>query len=162
MPRWCLLLAAVTLFLIVSAGGLRGVDSLASLVTTLGFFGVAGVLWFRPGGMALWLSRKRTAWPRRIYWLGAVVAFAPVLLLEVTSVVDAFRRYDGFCHHAPDIRYPCSMVAVVLDALFPASAFALFGALMLGVPAFAIGALATGVAHWFAESSCKRKRASSS
>jgi hypothetical protein len=131
-------------------------------VATLGFFAVAAVLWLGPGALALWLSRGRSAWPRRIYWLGAACAFTPVALLEASVVIGTLQSYDGFCHHAPDIRFPCSPLAAVLDAAFPMSAFGLFGLLMLGAPAFVVGALATGAAHWFAGVSLQRSRVNSS
>jgi hypothetical protein len=74
----------------------------------------------------------------------------PLVLLELATVAHTVGRFDGFCHHAPDIKYPCSLPTAVLDAMLPSSAFALFGFLMLGALAFAWGVICFLAAFLFA------------
>jgi hypothetical protein len=109
------------------------------------------LLWFGPGLIALWRARaSASVVPRRHFRLAAGASVLPLVLLELATIADTVGRFDGFCHHAPDIKYPCSLPRAVLDAMLPSSAFALFGFLMLGALASAWGVICLLAAFLFA------------
>ena len=86
----------------------------------------AFLLWFGPGLIAWWRARMSASRvPRRYFRAAAGASVLPLVLLELATVAHTVGRFDGFCHHAPDIKYPCSLPTAVLDAMLPSSAFAL-------------------------------------
>ncbi|HWA71936.1 MAG TPA: hypothetical protein VG937_06380 [Polyangiaceae bacterium] len=144
--------AAIVVFVLLSAGTLsRGSSSAWQPFWAFGVVALAVGLWLGPAAWALRLARRSSGRSRRAYGGGALVACAPLLFLEIVSIADALRSYDGYCHGFPDAHHPCSLAEAVLSAALGGSGVALFGWLVLGVPAFAFGAVTLLVSHCVAE-----------
>lgn len=106
------------------------------------------VLWLGPSAFALRLARRSGPQTRRTLQIGAGFAALPLVLLELASLFNALTRHDGFCHAAPDIRFPCFLLTRVIWDLLPHSAFAAFGMLFLGIPAVVFSSLSVLFAWW--------------
>jgi len=85
-----------------------------------------------PALLGLRLAVRNEGRARVVYAAAALLAAAPFLAVEVNAAVDTLRSFDGYCHHAPDIRYACSLPRALAEATLPSSPFALFGFLMIG------------------------------
>jgi len=109
---------------------------------------LASVLWLGPAAVAL-VASKRTTMSRTAYVTAAIVATFPALGGEGWVAMDTLRSFDGFCRHAPDIVYPCSLPRSLAEAMLPSSPFALFGILVFGIPAAVWGLLVLFLAFSF-------------
>ena len=139
--------AAIAAFVLLSSGAFgRGSFGLLQVCWGLALVLLALGLWLGPAAFGLLLARRSSGRSRRTYRLGALIALGPLLLLETFSVVDALRSYDGYCHGFPDARAACSLAECIFAAALGGSGFALFGWLLLGVPAFVFSALSLLVA----------------
>jgi hypothetical protein len=104
-------------------------------------------LWLGPALFALRLSLRHQGRARALWAAAALLAALPFLALEWTATASTVRSYDGYCHHAPDIRYPCSLPRAVLDGALP-TPFALVGYVVLGAPSFLWGCFALAPFWW--------------
>jgi len=109
---------------------------------------VAGVLWLGPAAAAVVASRRATT-SRAAYVTAAIVATFPFVAGESWIALDTLRSFNGFCRHAPDIAYPCSLPRSLGEAMLPSSPFALFGILLVGILASLWGLIALLLAVGF-------------
>jgi hypothetical protein len=105
---------------------------MAQLIMTALFMLLAGALCLGPTMVALRLAVRGAGRARVAYATAALVVVLPFALVMFSAVTETVRSYDGYCHHAPDIRYPCSMARTVIEAVLPISPFSLFGYLLVG------------------------------
>ncbi|RYZ03363.1 MAG: hypothetical protein EOO73_28295 [Myxococcales bacterium] len=120
------------------------------------FLLLAAALCLGPTLVALRLAARGAGRARLAYAAAALVVALPFASVMVGAVTSTVRSFDGYCHHAPDIRYPCSLPRAVLEGISPVSPFALFGYLMVGAVSITWGGIVLAPTWWLVRRSQQR------
>ena len=117
---------------------------------------LAAALCVGPTVVSLCLAARGAGVARLVYAAAALVVALPFALVMVSGVTSTVHSFDGYCHHAPDIRYPCSLPRAIVEGISPMPPFALFGYLMVGTGSFLWGCLVLASASWLVHLATRR------